>query len=171
MEQSYPNYELEDAFISTFMMPAIMPTNSSNITQMNMIGNIQTGMQDGNRPNMMGQNKFTSPSEGFLRGNMEVNTYMPYKGMTYIKPNITNERDAMLYKIQEMDFAAHDLNLYLDTHPNDSNTIKLYNDYKKEARRLTNEYEKKYGALNLSDDVGLSMTPWSWIKEPWPWNE
>ena len=42
------------------------------------------------------------------------------------------------------------------------------NEYLNEEKRLTSEFEKKYGPLNLSDD-GLNVTPWAWIEEPWPW--
>ena len=103
--------------------------------------------------------------------NMIKDEYEPYRNMTYLKPNITSEKQMMLYDIQKVSFAAHDLNLYLDTHPFDTNYINLYNEYNKEAKRLTNLYEQKYGPIDLSDDVGLSMTPWSWINEPWPWNK
>ena len=124
-----------------------------------------------NQNENLNQTNFFNPREGFLKGNIESNKYEPYKNMTYIKPNITNERDMMLYKVQEMCFMAHDINLYLDTHPNDSYAINLYNKYNNDAKKLTDEYEKRYGPIDLSDDSGLNMTPWSWINEPWPWNE
>ena len=152
MNQNYPDYMLDDIIMRNFMMPAVMPNNQKNIDNMN-------------------QNKFENPKEAFLRGNIEAGTYIPYKNMTFIKPIITNERERMLYDIQETAFAAHELNLYLDTHPNDTSTIKLYNEYNKKEKILNDEYERKYGPIDLSDAEGLSMTPWAWIKEPWPWNE
>ena len=156
MRYDYSNYGLDDAIIRTFMMPAVEPYNKINMK---------------NNQNMMGNNKFVMPNEGFLRGNMEAGTYIPYKNMNYIKPSLINEKQKELYKLQEMAFAAHDINLYLDTHPNDSNSIKLYNEYLKQEKMLNDEYERKYGPVDLSDSEGLSMTPWAWIKEPWPWNE
>ena len=152
MKQNYPDYMLDDIIMRNFMMPAVMPNNQNNMDIMN-------------------QNKFVNPKEAFLRGNIEAGTYIPYKNMTFIKPVITSEKDKMLYDIQETAFAAHELNLYLDTHPNDVNTIKLYNEYNKKEKMLNDEYERKYGPIDLSDTEGLSMTPWAWIKEPWPWNE
>ena len=151
MNQNYPDYMLDDIIMRNFMMPAVMPNKQNNMDNMN-------------------QNKFVNPKEAFLRGNIEAGTYIPYKNMTFIKPIITNERERLLYDIQETAFAAHELNLYLDTHPNDPNTIKLYNEYNKKEKMLNDEYERKYGPIDLSDAEGLSMTPWAWIKEPWPWN-
>ena len=152
MKQNYPDYMLDDVIMRNFMMPAVMPNKQNNMDNMN-------------------QNKFVNPKEAFLRGNIEAGTYIPYKNMTFIKPVITNERERMLYDIQETAFTAHELNLYLDTHPNDINTIKLYNEYNRKEKMLNDEYERKYGPIDLSDAEGLSMTPWAWIKEPWPWNE
>ncbi len=150
--ENYSSYNIDDVLVRTFMMPAVMP------------GDI-------NKINNNKYSKFLEPKEGFLRGNMETNSYISYKNMTYLKPNILNERENALYQIQETSFAAHDINLYLDTNPNDTNAIRLYNEYNNREKMLIDAYERKYGPINLSDTNGLSMTPWAWIKEPWPWNE
>ena len=160
MREDYFNYIDGSNLIRTYMMPAVQKSFDLN--------NMQSMVNQNENVN---QTNFLNPSEGFLKGNIESNKYEPYKNMTYIKPNITNERDMMLYKVQEMCFMAHDINLYLDTHPNDSYAINLYNKYNNDAKKLTDEYEKRYGPIDLSDDSGLNMTPWSWINEPWPWNE
>lgn len=158
MNGNYPNYGLDDIVIRNFMMPAVDNNQNSNMN-MNMLNNNQTGTS-----------KFVMPKEGFLRGNLEAGTYLPYKNMTYLKPVISNQKMEDLYKLQEIAFAAHDINLYLDTHPNDTNAINLYNEYNKQEKMLNSMYERKYGPLDLSDEEGLGMTPWSWINEPWPWN-
>ena len=148
MKDTY-RYIMKDPFMNTFMMPAI-----------------EKEVRVNNNSNL-----FTTPQDGFLRGNMQKNTYVPYKDMTYLKPVIKDERQNMLYKLQEIAFAAHEINLYLDTHPEDKNCIMLYNKYLNEERRLNDEYERKYGPIDLSDPNGLNVTPWAWIKEPWPWNK
>lgn len=158
MNQNYSNHGLDDIFVRNFMMPAIMPGT-------------QNKMQNNNQLSTTNQNKFLVPKEAFLRGNIEAGTYVPYKNMTYMKPVIKNDRENALYKLQEVAFAAHELNLYLDTHPSDSNAVRLYNEYNRQEKMLNDEYERKYGPIDLSDTEGLSMTPWAWIKEPWPWNE
>lgn len=158
MRESYNEYIYYDKpFTRTFMMPAIMPNNAND----NFYGKQQT----------IYKNKFVDPQEGFLRGNMEAGTYVPYKNMTYIIPTIKDEKQRSLYQLQQMAFAAHDANLYLDTHPEDTNMINQYNEYLRKEKKLNDEYERKYGPIDLSDNEGLGMTPWAWIKEPWPWNK
>ena len=157
MRENSMGYAFNDPFMRTFMMPAITSNNGNNNFSNNQILN--------------NQSKFVGPEEGFLRGNMERGTYVPYKNMTFIRPTLSDERQRALYQIQEIAFAAHDANLYLDTHPEDTNMIRLYNEYLKEEKRLNDEYERKYEPIDLSDPEGLNMTPWAWIKEPWPWNK
>lgn len=145
MEPRYSNFMYDDIYFRNYMMPAIYPNNNNNI--------------------------FTNKQDGFLKGNMEKDTYIPYKNMTYIKPVINDEKEDMLYKISEVCFAAHDINLYLDTHPNDVNAINLYNEYNNMSNELIASYERKYGPINLSDNIGLEKMPWAWINKPWPWNK
>ena len=54
IKEYYSNYDLDDVFSRTFMMPAVMPKNSNNITQMNMLNNVQNGIQNNNNLNMKG---------------------------------------------------------------------------------------------------------------------
>ena len=61
-------------------------------------------------------NKLVDAKEGFLRGNMFRDLYDPYKNMRCKELKPTTEREALLYKVMEMDFAVNDLNLYLDFH-------------------------------------------------------
>lgn len=142
---NYMNYNINDMFMKDFMMPAAD----------NMVQN---------------DNTFVNAEEGFLRGNLEMGTYVPYKNMTFIRPQLTDDRQKKLYEIQKNGFAAHDINLYLDTHPDDANAIMLYKRYLDKEKQLTSEFEKKYGPIELSDGM-FDMSKWSWINEPWPWNK
>src|SRR5574344_1292543 len=107
-------------------------------------------------------NKFVSPQEGFYKGNLEAASYVPYNNMQVIKPVITSEQERMMEQIQAYSFAAHDLNLYLDVHPNDNNAIESYNSYNRQVEELTNQYEKQYGPINLDNNTGLERSPWAW---------
>ncbi|MGZ0053037.1 spore coat protein CotJB [Brevibacillus gelatini] len=75
---------------------------------------------------------------------------------------------ALLEQLQAIDFALVELNLYLDTHPTDSNAIEQFNDLTEKRWALANEYEKHYGPLQ---NLGRSYSgyPWQWNDEPWPW--
>ncbi len=76
------------------------------------------------------------------------------------------EREILLKKISTYQFAALDLQLFLDTHPNDTETIAKMKDFKSKAKPLIEEYEKKYGPLTKSTNC---KNNWSWVKAPWPW--
>lgn len=106
--------------------------------------------------------------EGFIRGNMFDDLYRPYTTSEPYDLKPKNEKEAMMNKVQEYDFAMLDLNLYLDNHPDDQSFIKLYNEYQKKYLNAKNEYEKKYGPLATNSD-DLEKNPWPWLNSPWPW--
>lgn len=118
----------------------------------------------------MNQTKFVNPEEGFLKGNLQAGTYIPYKNMPVLMPKIDNEKDALLEQVQTYSFAAHDVNLFLDTHPEDKEAIELFNRYNTEADRLTKQYVSKYGPVTIVENEGLNKYPWAWEQKPWPWN-
>ena len=76
------------------------------------------------------------------------------------------KREALLKEISTYQFAALDLQLYLDTHPDDEKTLLQVQRYRQMAAPLIKEYEQKYGALTKRGEDGNN---WSWIKAPWPW--
>ncbi len=78
------------------------------------------------------------------------------------------ERIQMLKKVQEADFAAYDMLLYLDTHPNCQAALTKYKEAVEHAGTLRKEYEASYGPLTAAS--GSAAAPWQWIKNPWPWN-
>jgi spore coat protein JB len=76
------------------------------------------------------------------------------------------EREIMIKKLSSYQFMIDDLQLYLDTHPNDEKTIEKMNETTAKYLPLRESFEKKYGALTASD---TSKNRWSWVKAPWPW--
>ena len=104
--------------------------------------------------------------EGFLKGNMFLDMYEPYKGMTYIPLKPKNEREELMYKIMEIDFAINDLNLYLDLNPEDNTMYEKFKMYVKECMGLKDEYSKKYGPLTLDQ---VDSKEYKWEDNPWPW--
>ena len=78
-----------------------------------------------------------------------------------------NSKQELLYKLQAADFAAYDLLLYLDTHPCCQASLTLYHEKVNEAKKLREEYEKKYGPLSAK--ASDNKTPWQWIQNPWVW--
>lgn len=78
-------------------------------------------------------------------------------------------KEGLLRKIQEMEFVAVELNLYLDTHPCDEAAINDYNCAVKALRKLKEEFVSQEGPLFNFGWGGYSLCPWQWSLGPWPW--
>ena len=76
------------------------------------------------------------------------------------------DREMLIKQISALEFASLDLQLYLDTHPEDKEAIEKMNMFKLKAAPLIKEYEDKFGPLTKGESEGNN---WSWIKAPWPW--
>ena len=79
------------------------------------------------------------------------------------------DRDTLLEKLTAMDFMAVDIALFLNTHPEREDAIKLYNQTIMMADSLREEYEKNYGPLCSFRSYAENERFWSWIDNPWPW--
>ena len=77
------------------------------------------------------------------------------------------EREILLKKLATYSFAATDLHLYLDTHPNDAATAKKLQEYRMLADEIRNQFEEHFGPLTVSEENG---NRWAWIQGPWPWD-
>ena len=72
-----------------------------------------------------------------------------------------SEREQLLKKLSAYAFAAYDWNLYLDTHPNDTDAIAMF-------RKMAEEFRSKFGPLTASESTNTER--WDWIDNPWPWD-
>lgn len=70
-------------------------------------------------------------------------------------------------RIDEIQFVCVELNLYLDTHPDDEDAQKDYMSYSRELMKLIEQYEAQYEPL-LNFGHG-SMEAGSWVHSKWPW--
>ncbi|SHJ92283.1 spore coat protein JB [Clostridium cavendishii DSM 21758] len=75
----------------------------------------------------------------------------------------------LLKQISISQFMRIDLALYLNTHPNDKEAIKKYNNYAMLCKGLKETFEMNYG-MSTQNDLSSSSC-WEWINEPWPWEE
>ena len=103
---------------------------------------------------------------GFLKGNMFKDLYDPYKNYQpqIIKPR--NEKERLMYEIGMYGFGMNDLVLYLDTNPTDQMAINKFSNLQSEYKRAIQNYENKYGPINLTSD-SLDKLPWPWLNN-WP---
>lgn len=76
------------------------------------------------------------------------------------------KREALLKKISTYQFAALDLQLYLNTHPGDDAALSKVERYKEMAEPLVKQYEETYGPLTKNAN---DANTWAWVKGPWPW--
>ena len=77
------------------------------------------------------------------------------------------EKQSLMKKIATYDFAIVELNLYLDTHPNDIEAHKKLEEYEKKSNELRENFESEYGPIIFRDTPDNRM---KWIKNPWPWD-
>lgn len=108
------------------------------------------------------------PYDNFIIGNGFPETFKGYKNYKPAELNPANEREYLMLMVQIYDFAAHELTLYLDTHPEDRNAINKRQEMSRLAKEALDNYEMKYGAINLASDT-LGATPWQWDKNNFPW--
>ena len=80
-----------------------------------------------------------------------------------------SERDALLKKIQAMDFALYDAVLYLDGHPGNKKALDYYREHRDALKELRDEYARKFGPLTIYDNYDNDT--WRWVDKPWPWEK
>ncbi|MBQ6570530.1 MAG: spore coat protein CotJB [Clostridia bacterium] len=78
---------------------------------------------------------------------------------------MTPNTSPLALKVAQLQFAAHELRLYLDTHPGDKKAAELFEDYNRELRRAADEYREACAPLTAFDPD----TAAAWVKSPWPW--
>lgn len=102
---------------------------------------------------------FYQPNEALAHGNASKSLYDPYKN--YKVPVVIPDNNLLL-KLQTLNFILVDLGLYLDTHPDDVETIKLYRNYLLEYRNALDKFEKNNYPLTLQS-INLQTSYWDWV--------
>ncbi|QUI22587.1 spore coat protein CotJB [Vallitalea pronyensis] len=74
----------------------------------------------------------------------------------------------LMRDIQKLGFAVLDLNLYLDTHPDDKKALSDYNAIQCQYEKKREMYEMNVGPL-VNFGMSPSKYPWQWLEGPWPW--
>lgn len=76
-------------------------------------------------------------------------------------------KQEQLFEVQKYNFAAYDLLLYLDTHPEDKKAFRLFQELVMKLKKLKREYEEKFGPLEAYNAARCSA--FTWLDSPWPW--
>ncbi len=74
-----------------------------------------------------------------------------------------------LFEIQKYNFAAYDLLLYLDTHPDDKRAFAMFRELVKKFKKLQSDYENEYGPLEAYNAARFDT--FEWLDSPWPWEK
>jgi len=76
------------------------------------------------------------------------------------------DRDALLKQLTLLDFMAVDLGLYLNTHPDDAEALRMYNDVIESQNQSRQQYERFSPLTSFRCAGGPG---WTWKDCPWPW--
>lgn len=106
--------------------------------------------------------KYYVAADGLSKGNMDATLYNQFGNY------VPRKLDTNIPKIMLMayNFALIDLQLYLDTHPNDVVSKELFDKYLEEYIKAKRQYESTNGPLTLDSSFNLGKQ-WKWQKN-WP---
>lgn len=81
------------------------------------------------------------------------------------------DRENAMTRLTEVSFAINDLTLYLDTHPNCSQGLKLFHTLLKERLELLAEYAGAFYPLTQTSMItgDCSKELYGWAEGPMPW--
>ncbi len=109
--------------------------------------------------------KFTSVMDGYLKGNMEEGTYIPYKNYKPVLSNNLTPKESLMMTLQAYDFACNELNLYLDLNPQDMEALELFREYKTKYDEACKLYSEQYSCIMQEKETAGKT--WKWMA-PWP---
>ena len=92
-----------------------------------------------------------------------------FPGLDLPLRNIVNDEtaDVPMAELMAIQFAAHDLSLYLDTHKNDRDAFETYKDLLRLYKEGMTRYVNQYGPVMKSDLADADR--YTWLEGPWPW--
>ena len=111
-----------------------------------------------------------NPENGYNLGNMFTDLYDPYKNYKPAKLKASNKKEELYLQLSRVSFAMHEMNLYLDLHPEDRKILQLFNDYRKMFVELEKKYESEFGPLTTCSDT-LEKSPFGWVTYSFPFEE
>ena len=105
-----------------------------------------------------------SRMEALQTGTLFPGLDLPFKAAIQANSKLSN---TALVELMTLDFAIHELGLYLTTHADDQDALQLYWSYVKLGQEGREKYQKLYGPL-LPTDMTM-QDGFAWLKDPWPW--
>lgn len=103
-------------------------------------------------------------ADALSRGTLFPGLDLPFMGMV----NTGNLTGTPMGELMALDFVAHELTLYLDTHPSDAEAFQMLQNILKLAKTAKERFIKRYGPICHKDLA--EMKEFSWLNNPWPWD-
>ena len=85
----------------------------------------------------------------------------------HLKIEPSSLAESAVLELQALHFVITELGLYLDTHKNDVEAFRLFQQYSKLAEEGKRRYEAAYGPLTQM--AAAQRDYYSWLDSPWPW--
>jgi spore coat protein JB len=104
------------------------------------------------------------PDEAISRGTLFPGLDLPFKNIV----NSTMPVSTPKAELMALDFAAHELALYLDTHKDDIEAFETYKSVLALARQGRERYVARYGPISEQDQADAAS--YRWTDNPWPWD-
>ena len=102
-------------------------------------------------------------SEALSRGTLFPGLDLPFMNMV----NNNSDDNSPLGELMAIDFVAKELELYLDTHADDSEAFNMYQTFLALSKEAHNRYVQHYGPICQNDMLGKNS--YCWLHDPWPW--
>lgn len=78
------------------------------------------------------------------------------------------EREKLMCEMNKAQFAAVEVGLFLDTHPRNKKALESMQTYTGKYKELKKRYEEKFGMVDIYSPNN-NEERWTWIDNPWPW--
>lgn len=105
-----------------------------------------------------------NPADALNNGTLFPGLNLPF----HLKVEAPNVVSGPLSELQALDFVVHELVLYLDTHPDDTEAFELYKQYAAMAKEARMKYVDTMGQLSAHNPPNTKS--YAWTNDPWPWN-
>lgn len=80
---------------------------------------------------------------------------------------MTQNRGSMMLELAALKMKAHDLHLFLDTHPDDQQALDDFLALVPKIEELQAQISKQFDPISVYESA--KTTPFNWITAPFPW--
>ena len=75
----------------------------------------------------------------------------------------------LLAWIDQVSFAVVEMNLYLDTHPEDEDALAFFREKVELRKEALKQYAEQYDPLTIDTANDRMSRSFEWVMQPWPW--